>query len=262
MYKLTAFYEVLKEFAPIELSLAEIERGGYDNSGIIVKNSQTVSKALFSLDLTALSLRRAKTLGCDLIVTHHPAIYGPVSKLCIDGENSALLNAIRQKTSVISMHLNLDFANGGIDGCLAQGLGAKNFKIIDLILNENGYGRECGVDKQQFSKFVAAAKKNFKSKKIIAYGNKNRQIESFCSFCGAGAEEALGYVKDGGEADVIVTSDVKHHQVVEFLERGKNIVVIPHYVAEEYGFRIYYEKIKEKINNQVEVFYFDDKRLR
>lgn len=262
MYKLAAFYQLLEQYAPMELSLAQIERGGHDNSGIIVQNSQTVSKALFALDLTSASLKRAKSLGCDLIVTHHPAIFYPISKLNIDGENSSLLKAVRQKMSVISMHLNLDFADGGIDYSLAQGLNAKSFKIVDLILNENGYGRECKVERQSLANFVSSVKKNFNSKKIIVYGNKRQEIDSFCSFCGGGAEDACKYVLSGGEADVIVTSDMKHHQILACLEGGKSVVVIPHYVAEEYGFKIYYEKIKEKINNHVEVFYFDDKRLR
>ncbi len=262
MYKLSAFYQLLEQYAPMELSLAQIERSGHDNSGIIVQNSQTVSKALFALDLSSASLKRAKSLGCDLIVTHHPAIFYPVSKLDIDGENSTLLKAVRQKISVISMHLNLDFADEGIDYSLAQGLNAKNFKIVDLILNENGYGRECKVEKQTLGQFVANAKKIFNSKKIIAYGSNKQEINCFCSFCGGGSEDACKYVANGGEADVIVTSDMKHHQILACLEKGKSVVVIPHYVAEEYGFKIYYKKIKEKINNHVEVFYFDDKRLR
>ena len=262
MYKLTEFYQLLKDIAPIELSHAFVEKGAFDNSGIIVENSSTVNKALFCLDLTFDSVKKAKSLNCELIVTHHPVIYSPLSSLTFNGENGALLKAITQKNSIISMHLNLDIAPTGIDHCLASGLNAKNYKIVNKVLGENGYGRECQVEKQTFSKFIESIKKTFNSKKIIAYGNKKDEIESVCSFCGAGGDEALEYAVNGGKAEVIVTSDMKHHQILPCLEMGKKVVVIPHYVAEEYGFRKFYQNIKEKINNQVEVFYFDDKRLR
>ena len=66
MYKLTAFYQLLKDVAPIELSKAFVEQGAFDNSGIIVKSSDTVNKDLFCLDFTFDSVKRAKSLGCDL----------------------------------------------------------------------------------------------------------------------------------------------------------------------------------------------------
>ncbi len=262
MYKLDAFFKELNALAPIELSLKEIERGGHDNSGIIVKGADTVKRALFSLDLSLATVKKAKNLHCDLIVTHHPAIYYPVTTMNIDGVNDALLFAIQNKMSVISMHLNLDFASEGIDHSLAEGLGAKTYKIIDVILDGNGYGRESKIESIKFGDYVTKIKKQFNSKKIIAYGNKNDIISSVASFCGGGAEDANKYVNNGGVAEVIVTSDAKHHNVLNYVEKGKKVIILPHYVAEEYGFKRYYTAIKEKINNQVETFYFDDKRFR
>ena len=48
MCNLKDFMAVLEQVAPLELSKKMIELGDYDNSGIIVKNNDTVKKVLFS----------------------------------------------------------------------------------------------------------------------------------------------------------------------------------------------------------------------
>ncbi len=262
MYKLDAFFGELDKLAPLNISKTAVEKGCHDNSGIIVKAKDTVSSVLFSLDLTLETVMRAKRLKCDLIVTHHPAIFYPISNLSIDGENKALLLAIKENISVISMHLNLDFAVNGIDACLATGIGAKNYKIISKMENGAGYGREGAIEKIKLSELVLLLKKKFNTNKIISYGKKGDIINSVASFCGAGGEDAVNYVKNCGTANAVISSDLKHNQIVSLIDAGKSVIVIPHYVAEEYGFNIFYTSIKEKLNNQVKVFYFDDKRLR
>ena len=115
MCNLKDFMAVLEQVAPLELSKKMIELGDYDNSGIIVKNNDTVKKVLFSLDLTENAVDFAVESRCDAIVTHHPAIYAPIKELSFDGDTKALLKATVSGLNVISMHLNLDIAESGID---------------------------------------------------------------------------------------------------------------------------------------------------
>ena len=79
MFKLNQLMEVIEEYAPLSLSRKMIEKGSYDNSGIIVKSGDNCQKILFSLDLSSESVKKAVELKCDTIVTHHPAIYTPVT---------------------------------------------------------------------------------------------------------------------------------------------------------------------------------------
>ncbi|MBP5686241.1 MAG: Nif3-like dinuclear metal center hexameric protein, partial [Clostridia bacterium] len=129
MYDLRDFFAVLDGIAPIKYSYALIEKGDYDNSGIIVAQNSEIKRVLFSLDLSVGAVKRAKNSKCDTIVTHHPAIYHPLKTL--DGENAALLSAVNGGLNVISMHLNLDVAKGGVDESLAAGLGGANAEILD-----------------------------------------------------------------------------------------------------------------------------------
>ena len=55
----------------------------YDNSGIIINCASEVTGVLFSLDLSIEAVNRAIERGYNLIVTHHPAIYGGISRIDI-----------------------------------------------------------------------------------------------------------------------------------------------------------------------------------
>ena len=53
---------------------------------------------------------------------------------------------------------------------------------------------------------------------------------------------------------VILVADVKNvgkkGEVVELIEKGKNVVIIPHYVSEQYGYKKFYDKIKDKLEKK------------
>ena len=261
MLNVKDFFKILDARAPIELSYKCIERGVYDNSGLIIKCSDENERVAFSLYLSAASVEFAKRKKCDLIVTHHPAIYHAVKTLSIDDPATApVIAAIRNGISVISMHINLDTAKEGIDYHLAKALGAKSFRILDE-LEDGGYGREFEIE-STLSEFVKGLKKELNTNRVLCYGKGTVKAGKVASFCGGGSAFAEKFVASGmTDAQTIVTSDVPHHVVKEMRDAGKNLVVVTHYAAEEYGFRKYFEMIKGDIKGGVELFYFRDGKL-
>ena len=119
-------YKIADEIAPKALSDALCSKYGmYDNSGVLVDTGKSVDGILFSLDFSLGAIAAAIKAKRRLIVTHHPAIYGKIGNL-VGGESShgvrdvlgtggKLIQAIENGISVLSMHLNLDCADGGID---------------------------------------------------------------------------------------------------------------------------------------------------
>lgn len=76
MSRLSEIYDYIDSFAPFSLQLE------WDNSGILVNCGDCViSKALVTLDITAEVLNEAIDGKYDLIVSHHPLIFGPLSTL-------------------------------------------------------------------------------------------------------------------------------------------------------------------------------------
>ena len=65
----------------------------------------------------------------------------------------------------------------------------------------------------------------------------------------------------GLEVDTVVTSDLAHHVLKELIEKGKNVVILPHYVSENYGFNEFFKVMGKRLSQSVETFYFLDKRF-
>ena len=259
MFRTSELLTILEEYAPLEISHKAIQKGDYDNSGLLVKTNQNASKILFSLDLSVEAVKRAEEVGADTIVTHHPAIYNPIKSIDIDGENKALILAIKKGLSIISMHLNLDMAKMGIDYYLAKGLGAAEDIILDDLDGVHGYGRQFKVGKDA-EEFLNSAEKELGTDKILFYGN--GIVECCASFCGGGSSHALNMVKEGKtDADLIVSSDMPHHILQELIEGGKKVMIIPHYVSENYGFNKFYEWALERLDKKALLYYFEDKRF-
>lgn len=258
MCKLCHLMTVLEQVAPLSLSQKMIERGDYDNSGLIIESSETADKILFSLDLSLEVVEKAKSLDCDTIITHHPAIYAPIKNLSINDQTQAIVRAIQYKINVISMHLNLDIATAGIDHSLALGLGGTDIEILEFVDGEHGYGRTSKVKTQTLEQFVEKAQDVFGTKKLVYYGN--REVNKIASFCGSGGSQAVQCCDIDG-VDTIITSDLAHHHLKELIEKNKNVVILPHYVSEQYGFNKFYQAITEKLKGVAQTFYFVDNRF-
>ena len=82
--------------------------------------------------------------------------------------------------------------------------------------------------------------------RTLAYGDGQKTIKRVASFCGAGGDyESVAFAKAQG-ADVIVSSDFKHHVITYALELGLCVIGLTHYAAENYGYKKYYEKICQR----------------
>lgn len=266
--KLSEFYKIADFLAPKALSDEYCEKySAYDNSGILVDTGAEISKALFSLDLSFSAMEKAIKTGADLIVTHHPVLYSKINEIRADafqplGEK--LVKCIQNGVSVISMHLNLDCVTGGIDESLQEGIvlalgGEKTQASIMHPLSNGGYGRAYRVKQCTLEALAKGIRKVFSTDRLLVYGAKNQRIDKVASFCGSGADEnAVQFALQQG-AQVIVSSDFKHHVLTLALEKGLSVIALTHYASENYGFEKYYEKISQKAKIPCE--YHEDSML-
>ena len=254
-----ALYSIVDGLAPFALSKEYCEKFGHrGNSGIQLDCGKEVTGVLFSLDLSAAAVAEAKRRGANCIVTHHPAIFFPLYSLKEGGSGAEILACAAAGISVISAHLNLDAAEGGIDESLMHGLGGSEVLAVKDHLTGGGYGRVYDVEKRSLAAFIAEVKKTFGTDRIVPYGKS--AVSRVASFCGAGFDEgALAFAAAHG-ADTIVSSDAKHHLIAAAVERGMNVILLTHYAAENYGFTRFAEKT-EKLLNGTPCAVFTDERL-
>ncbi|MBR2903080.1 MAG: Nif3-like dinuclear metal center hexameric protein [Clostridia bacterium] len=263
--KLTDFYALLDGVAPKKLSDEYCQRyDAYDNSGVLIDTGVEVEKALFALDLTQAALDKAREIGANLIVTHHPVVYGGKSRLSQDVPmDRHLIDCIRAGISVVSMHLNVDVAEGGIDDSLMSAVqrasGTKGGKAKMMHpLSVGGYGRAYTIDVCDVQELADSLGEVLGANRVQVYAQKE-EISKVVSCCGAGADEgAIAFAKAEG-ADLLVSSDFKHHVIVAALEEGLSVIAPTHYATENYGFKKYFEKISKAA--AVPCVYHEDKWL-
>ncbi len=257
--KLGEVYKLIDGVAPKALSdFYCASFGAYDNSGVLIDVGEKICGVVFSLDFSWGAIEKAKAQGANLIVTHHPAIYGKISDLRVDDFqplDEKLISCIRAGISVVSMHLNLDVAKGGIDACLqnavciSAGAGTQlNTETAIMHAVENGgYGRAYAVQETTLGALVNALKETLQTARVVVYGNENATVKKAASFCGAGGDEsAVAFAVLQG-ADTIVSADFKHHVIALALEKGLNVIALTHYASEQYGFYQFYKKMSESI---------------
>ncbi len=104
----------------------------YDNAGLQVGNpNDEVRGVLISLDLTEAVADEAIDTGCNLIVTHHPFIFGGLKKIDASTASGRLVyKLISHGISVFSAHTNLDKLNNGVSALLAKHLGLTGLHVL------------------------------------------------------------------------------------------------------------------------------------
>lgn len=273
---LSEIYEIADSIAPKALSDEMCAKFGfYDNSGVLVDAGEGITSILFSLDFSDGAVEKAIKLKANLIITHHPAIYGKISDVCIDDPlGKKLVRCLRNGISVMSMHLNLDTAAGGLDESLKEGilLSAGQTAGAGMRLNDNfafepylhpltqgAYGRVYNVPNVTLGNLAEGIKKEFTTDKVLVYGALDTPINKAASFCGAGADESAVAFAISEGADVIISADFKHHIITMAQEAGISLIILTHYASENYGFKKYYEKIRAQVG--VPCVYHTDENL-
>lgn len=255
--KLKDIFNAANELAPFALSEEYIEKGHYDNSGVMLDCGREISGVLFSLDLSLAAVEEAQKRGCNAIFTHHPAIWEGVKHLD-EAHSPVLFACVKAGISVLSAHLNLDAAENGIDEWLMRGLGGSEPLAVMDRLSRGGYGRVYEVSPVSLQDFLAHVRKEFQTERLVVYGQ--NPVKRVASFCGGGFEgQSLAFALENG-ADTLVSSDGKHHLIAEAVEKGLNVVLLTHYAAESYGFGRFCESMKGKLS--VPCIFFSDGSLQ
>ncbi|MES2568272.1 MAG: Nif3-like dinuclear metal center hexameric protein [Bacteroidota bacterium] len=116
----------LEKFAP--LSYQE----SYDNCGLLTGNKEMeISGALLCLDCTEAIVEEAIQKKCNLIIAHHPIIFGGLKK--INGSNyveRTIIKAIQNNIAIYACHTNLDNVHSGVNKKIADKLGLINTRIL------------------------------------------------------------------------------------------------------------------------------------
>lgn len=228
-------FDKLCMIAPLELQLE------YDNAGFLLGHADApVSKVFLSLDVTDEVAEEAIETGAQLIVSHHPVIWDEMKSLtdCVPG-NRKLLRLIESGIAVISMHTNLDIAEGGVNDVLISLLGASCIGSFDA----EGCGR-IGILKEPvpLQEFLEICKKKLNSRGLRYY-DAGRPVERLAVLGGSGGSSLIEAWEAG--CDTFVTADVKYSVFLQARELGINLIDGDHFCTENPVIPVLAQKLRD-----------------
>ncbi len=200
----------------VPFSLAE----QWDNVGLLIGNpADEVTRVLVALDATPDAIEAAKSVGADLIVTHHPVIFDPLKQL----DSSSIPYALAVAgISVISVHTNADKADGGVNDTLAARLG-----LTEVRTTEDGFCRVGHLseptDATVFAKTVAAT---LDTAVRVNGGGIIRTV----AVCGGSGGDFIAPLAD--KVDAFVSGEVRHHEWLHANALGITVIEAGHYATE------------------------------
>ena len=226
----------LERFAPLPL------QESWDNAGLQVGLTETeVSGALLCLDVTEQIVDEAIQKGCNLIVSHHPLLFRGLKTISdLTDVQRTVRKAVRNDICVISMHTNMDNAQGGVNFKIAEKLGLHDVQFM-AIKNVGGIEAGSGVigELEQplvACDFVQAVKKAFDVECAQCNELLRRKI-SKVAICGGAGDFLLDEAVAAG-ADAFITGEMHYHQYFGYEQRIQ-ICVIGHYQSEQFTSEIF-----------------------
>ena len=216
-------FNALARRAPVELKM------DFDNVGHLAGRADTeVKRAVVALDITDAVIEEAAGLGAELIVSHHPLIFGSI-KSATDAD---LTRAISECCSAgesrqYACTPTLTRAEGGVNDALVSALGARGLGILN---GEDGISRLAELpEEMEFGAFLARTKAALGANGL-RYAGPMRPVKRIGLCGGAGAGDMFLALERG--CDTYVTADVKHHEFIAANELGINLIDGGHFSTE------------------------------
>ncbi len=127
--------EAMEKLAPRHLA----EK--WDNVGLLLGSpAQRVTNVLVTLDITQEVADQAIKDKVDLIISHHPLIFKPLTKLRTDlPQGKILASLLKADIAVYATHTNLDSALGGVNDVLAGKLQLEEIQPLSVSYTEKMY---------------------------------------------------------------------------------------------------------------------------
>lgn len=186
---------------------------------------ENVRKVVVCLDMDATLLDRVLIEKPDLIMTHHPFVYGTRAQVFKNDEKrKALIETLEANgLCVVSYHTNFDEGQGGMNDALAEALGLKGIHplIGDPMARAGTLSEPMAV--QTFSKY---AKKVLK----VDYGMliaEGKPIISSVAIVGGGGSRTYGIAQNEG-IDLFISGDAPHHVRRGVVVDQYNYLDLPH----------------------------------
>eukprot|EP00514_Thraustochytrium_sp_LLF1b_P009989 CAMPEP_0184549496 /NCGR_PEP_ID=MMETSP0199_2-20130426/10821_1 /TAXON_ID=1112570 /ORGANISM="Thraustochytrium sp., Strain LLF1b" /LENGTH=287 /DNA_ID=CAMNT_0026944225 /DNA_START=35 /DNA_END=898 /DNA_ORIENTATION=- len=255
--------DIMKELFPLDLAET------WDNVGVLVQppaggpmSRASSDVVLFTNDLTEHVINEAINSGAGMIVTYHPRPFSGLKKLCEDDTTAFItMRCIQHDIWVYSPHTACDNADGGVNDWLAECVShGKNPKVRAADESANR-GRHVELSEpvpleQIISHLKAKASirhVRFSPANNLTLGLERGATEEDCTkiiqshkVSTIAVQAGSGScVLEGVKADVWVTGEMSHHDVLSATAKGTSVILTEHSNSE----RAFLHEVAAKVQN-------------
>lgn len=206
------FFEYINTIAPIDT------QESWDNSGMLVGDmNAVVRKAVVVLDIDMWAVEKAKELGANLIISHHPVIFSAMKSFT---KGSVPFELASNSINAICCHTPLDIADGGTNDALADLLGFSAYK------GENPILRYADIEKTDADGIAALLAEKLGT--TVRFADAGKPIEKVAVCTGGGAS----LMWEAGKIDAFITGDAKHNDFLDAVSAGISLFAAGHHETE------------------------------
>lgn len=209
-----------------------------DYVGVMVPTrKKEINRIVLCLDFDETIYQEVKDFNTDLIITHHPFIYGNKNLvLNADTKKQKLYNKLlKDNIGLVSYHTNFDAGDNGMNDALSMKLELNNiYKPSNCSLMRIGeLSKEMEIN--EFAKYVKS-KLNASYATLLDYGKSH--IKKVAIIGGGGAGYYHYALEEG--ADIYLSGDIPHHIRRAIILDKFNYLDLPHEIE-----RVFMNKMKE-----------------
>lgn len=221
-------------YAALDAAAPFVLQESYDNSGLLVGDgTEAITKVLIALDITIPVVEEAAALGAQLILSHHPVIWGGLKQV---SPLHPVWHLIEKHITAIASHTCMDIATEGTNRMLGDALRnvlplCDNITPLHFLSGSRTLG--CCCDLQHPLKpedFIHALQQALHCEGIRYYhGHTSIQRIAWCG--GSGGNLIPDALLCG--ADALITGDLKHSEWCDAVNRGIAVFDCGHFFTEQ-----------------------------
>ena len=228
----------------------------WDNAGLQVGDRRwTVRRVGVALDAGLEVVTAACQMKVDLLITHHPLIFKPLTAIDYQTPLGTIVKkAVQHRLSIFSAHTNLDKTKGGLNDILARRIGLLDCTVLAEAENPEhggltgeaeavhkeksespgyhvGLGRVGTLPKTMMLKdFALGVKQQLNLDTIKVVGNAGLVVKKAAVCTGSGSSLLKAFFKSG--AQVYVSGDLHFHDARDVEAADLGLIDIGHFPSE------------------------------
>lgn len=217
----------------------------WDNVGLLAGDREQETDTVYiALDATDEVIDAAAAAGAQLLLTHHPMIFGGLKSVTKDDyTGERLIRLIRGGIFYYAMHTNYDVL--GMADLAAGMLELTETEVLEEVLNGEGIGRTGRLPRAMTLEECAQHVKTcFSLPNVRIFGELNKMVTTAAVSPGSGKSMARPAFEAG--VDVLISGDIDHHTGIDMADCGMAVIDAGHYGIEH----IYIEDMRKLLEKE------------